>query len=528
MKKLTHPSRRFFHRALTASLLAVLIHTPAYTQSPPGVGNTQSAIDRQTERAQQRAASNAQNRAIAAQNQTLDRVHQQAEKQAERAQQQAERVQVQADRAQAQTGRAVGRIAAAGDNRNSPPVVDTILNADARRNPASTPLPAQLAVSQTNRPTPFVEVTVETNVRVIEREWIMLVTESQRSQLQTDAPQLMRFLTQTSNLAVLESYLLKFSVPPDLDADGALLALVPESMRTLMDRNHVYALQDGSETARGGEAQALTLPMSPVCANPVSVGIIDSAIAAAHPAFAHHQAIISHRFINQEIAQPEGHGTAIASLLIGQGPGLNPLLPQGTLYSAAVVYSHGEYHQGTTAMHILQALDWLLAQDVGVINMSLTGPANRLLEQGINAAISRGKVIVAAAGNEGPHAPAAYPSAYEGVITATAVSSDRSIYRWANQGTHIDFASLGVSVTTARSDGSFGRESGTSMATPVVSAFLACALSAGHKSVAQALDELRAVAVDLGAPGRDPVFGYGLLHPSSAYASENSVASGGR
>src|SRR5690606_7888972 len=137
------------------------------------------------------------------------------------------------------------------------------------------------------------------------------------------------------------------------------------------------------------------------------------------------------------------------------------------------------YHQATTALHILQALDWLIAQEVGVINMSLTGPANRLLEQGINAAISRGKVIVAAAGNHGPHGPPVYPAAYPGVITATAVSSNRSIYRWANQGDHIDFASIGVSVSTARADGSFGQESGTSMAAPVVTAFVACAMAAG-------------------------------------------------
>ena len=129
------------------------------------------------------------------------------------------------------------------------------------------------------------------------------------------------------------------------------------------------------------------------------------------------------------------------------------------------------------------------------------------------AAQRNGKVIVAAAGNEGPFAEPLYPAAYDGVIAVTAVAVDGSVYRWANQGDHVEFSALGVSVPTARADGSIGRESGTSLATPVISAFLACELLQQRGDIGRALDSLRTRALDLGATGRDPVFGHGLLHP---------------
>jgi minor extracellular protease Epr len=261
----------------------------------------------------------------------------------------------------------------------------------------------------------------------------------------------------------------------------------------------------------------LTLPMSSVCNRAVSVGMIDSAVRADHPAFApggRRTPLVTRAFIDRNLVQPAGHGTAVAGVMVGHTQGLQPLLPNATLYSASVIYAQDAYNQWATVLNLMQALDWLISiEELHVINISMTGPPNRLLARGVAAAQRRGKVIVAAAGNDGPFAPALYPAAYEGVITATAVAVDTSVYRWANQGEHVDFAALGVSVVTARGDGTVGAESGTSMATPIISAFFACEMAAQNGDAARALDRLRARATDLGAPGRDPVFGHGLLHP---------------
>ena len=122
--------------------------------------------------------------------------------------------------------------------------------------------------------------------------------------------------------------------------------------------------------------------------------------------------------------------------------------------------------------------------------------------------------IVAAAGNEGPAASPRFPAAYKEVIAATAVDSNNDIYRWANQGEYIDFSALGVLVKTARvSNGSsyeYGLESGTSIATPVVTAKVACQI-VKDKAKKTIISNLELEAIDLGEPGRDPVYGYGKL-----------------
>jgi len=529
--------------SLTGSILLSLMAQAANPELAPRID---AVIDRQVERAQRQAeqrvpqiVDQAQERVAA---QAQDRAAEQARQRSSEQIEQRATVQVQnraagqiEDRAAGQVDRTAAQIpnnpadhvrdrAAPVQNRISGPLPprspDQLLPVPIPgsaqtpavfQRPDSAPPAEHLAQSRQN--SAFVEIMIEPNIRVLEREWVMLLTASQRDVLVLDAPELMRYHVQTSPFQALDSFLLRFRVPPGLDSTELMQQMVPETMRDLLDRNHIYSTQTG----RTELSDELSLPMASVCSDPVSIGMIDTAVDSKHTAFAARSGraagLVSRHFIAEDIEIPIGHGTAIAGILVGRGPDFNPLLPNGTLYSASVVYSQGENHQGVTVMHLLEALDWLISQDVSVINMSLTGPANRLLEQGVNAASARGKVIVAAAGNHGPHAPALYPAAYEGVITATAVARDRSIYRWANQGDHIDFAAIGVAVPTPGDAQHSGHQSGTSMAAPVVSAFMACALAESRQDRQQALFILKKRAVDLGEPGHDPIFGHGLLHP---------------
>ena len=89
---------------------------------------------------------------------------------------------------------------------------------------------------------------------------------------------------------------------------------------------------------------------------------------------------------------------------------------------------------------IVRAVDWLHSQGVRVVNISLAGPYNKILDRGLEAAAERGMVIVAAAGNEGAGAPPRYPAAFDYVIAVTAVDADLRVYRRAGAGDHIDFA----------------------------------------------------------------------------------------
>ncbi|MGD9662374.1 MAG: S8 family serine peptidase, partial [Porticoccaceae bacterium] len=186
------------------------------------------------------------------------------------------------------------------------------------------------------------------------------------------------------------------------------------------------------------------------------------------------------------------------------------LVPNATLYAAAIFYGRDAYSQGATLDAMLAALQWLAEEQVPVINMSLAGPPNTLLERAVVALSGQQIQIVAAAGNEGPAAPPLYPAAYPEVVAVTAVDETGKIYRWANRGKHVDFAARGVGVLTARGQQEYGLESGTSMAAALVSARLACA-QATSDNVAEALEILIRATEDLGEPGHDSVFGHGLL-----------------
>lgn len=465
-------------------------------------------LQQQTERAQQQAE-RVQEQAQRAQQQT-ERTQQQAERtleQAERVQQQTDRVQNRAEQAQQQLERSVNATEAV--QRRLPGSLEQLPEAATRQRE----LPDQVNAEPDAREPAFVDIRLDPEIRIISSEWVMLLDAGQHQQLEREAPELMRFLEQTRRFEALDSDILTFRVPPDLDSEAAMRELVPEALQELLDRNHLYGVRRGPD----GEATALSTPTPSVCKEDLSIGMIDSAVDWQHPAFSGLQQPagrwVERSFRNSESQINMVHGTAIASLFLGEGAGMSPLLPNARLYNASVMYSQEAGHQGSSVVQLLEALDWLLTQPPRVINMSLAGPENRLLERGISAALDHDRVIVAAVGNGGPHDATQFPAAYEGVIAVTAVDRYQDIYRWANRGPHVDFSALGVDVPVALASGDYGKQSGTSMAAPVVSAFMACALASEETAPARALQKLRARAVDLGAPGHDPVFGHGLLHP---------------
>jgi subtilisin family serine protease len=292
-----------------------------------------------------------------------------------------------------------------------------------------------------------------------------------------------------------------------LDSKEALEQLLPKGLMQKLERHHVYSSQT-AHTSLTSSASALQSSKLH-CNMPVKIGLLDTAIDLQHPAFKQ-QKIKAQNFVVEGAVTPKNHATAVAGVLIGNHEQLRPRLSKAELYSAEVFYARNEYSQGAALDALLQGLNWLAEQKAPVINMSLTGPHNDILELAIKQLSKQKIALVAAAGNNGPAAPAAYPAAYEEVIAVTAVDEKGEIYRWANQGDYIDFAAHGVSVLTTQSPDKVGYESGTSLAAPVVAAAIGCGISEG-KLVSDIVIQLKKVANDLGAKGKDPVFGYGWL-----------------
>lgn len=187
-------------------------------------------------------------------------------------------------------------------------------------------------------------------------------------------------------------------------------------------------------------------------------------------------------------------------------------MPEAELITAEVFRQRDKTHTETTAELLILSLDWLAAQKVSVINISLGGMRNLLLEIALKQVMSLGISAVAAAGNNGTKAPYVYPAAQPGVIAVTALDAERAGYIDANHGDYIDFSAPGVDVIVAKAGGGMIYRSGTSYAAPFVTVALANIKSHYKGSLLQYYERLKRAATDLGKHGYDIQFGWGLIN----------------
>lgn len=206
------------------------------------------------------------------------------------------------------------------------------------------------------------------------------------------------------------------------------------------------------------------------------IGLIDGGVAGGG-------AVVEQRAFSSPAPVASSHGAAVTSLLTRTAPGAR-------LYVADI---YGGAPTGGSSAALARALSWLADERVSVINVSLVGPSNQIVQATVARVIQRGVVIVAAVGNDGPAARPLYPSAYDGVIGVTGVDERGRVLPEAGRGPQVDFAALGIHADP--------RVRGTSFASPIVAGLIATS----------SLQRVRSAAQDLGARGRDNTYGEGLL-----------------
>ena len=367
-------------------------------------------------------------------------------------------------------------------------------------------LPSVLPILTRQGQKAFNDIQLDDGFRAVEGQWLVTGTAAELARL--DQPGIT--VLERRELTGLGMTVVRFRVTAELDSHNALQDALPE-LADRLDRNHIYAPQTG---AKEPLSETKVPQWRSLCTAPVRVGMVDTSIATDHRVFESAQ-VVQERFlalaeVDGTLTEPATHGTAVASLLVGNRPGQWPArLPQATIFNASVFYDRDRTLSGATLGHLLEGLNWLAGQDLSVINISLTGPDNQLLAAAVSRLRERGVLMVAAVGNQGPSAPPLYPAAYTDVIGVTAVDSSGKLYRWANRGEQVMFASNGVTVPVAHPDAGMVADSGTSLASPVVAAALAC--QRNELSEDKAIGALINAAKDLGRPGRDTEFGHGFL-----------------
>lgn len=298
-----------------------------------------------------------------------------------------------------------------------------------------------------------------------------------------------------------------FRVPQGTTPLQAVQQLRAQAPELWIDLNHRLTLQGGD--ARSYPRRMIGWPAAVSgCGQGVRIGLVDGPLPESHPLLAD-AAIERHAFVTHGVKSgPTDHALAIAAILAGgEGQGMTSA---AELYVAEVMRQRDEDHVDTTVDWLIQGLDWLVKQHVELVNLSLGGPRNLILEAAVQRLLEQEIAIVAAAGNQGPSAEPVYPAASQGVIAVTAIDAERQLYRHANQGDYISFAAPGVDIWVPRGEaGAF--VSGTSYAAPYVTALLAAHRQRQPQADWTAnLQMLIDGSQDLGQPGRDRQFGYGL------------------
>jgi membrane-anchored mycosin MYCP len=264
----------------------------------------------------------------------------------------------------------------------------------------------------------------------------------------------------------------------------------------------------------------------------VTVAVIDSGVDATNPQL--RRAVLKgHDFLlgagaGDGRTDCVAHGTAVASIIAAApaaGTGFVGLAPGARILPIRVT-EIGDGPSGSgragTAAGLAQAIRTGVRDGARVLNISMVlYRDDAQVRQAVREAVQAGVVVVAAAGNEharstGPD-PVPYPAAYPGVIGVGAIDENGSRADASQVGSYVDITAPGADVTAAVPVNGLGYFSGTSFATPFVSATAALILSRYPRAqvgdVAARLTGTADPAPDA-LPGTQ--YGYGVLNPYRA------------
>jgi subtilisin/minor extracellular protease Epr len=262
----------------------------------------------------------------------------------------------------------------------------------------------------------------------------------------------------------------------------------------------------------------------------INVAIIDTGINYNHPDLRDNYKG-GYDFVNDD-ADPvddNGHGTHCAGIIAAEDNdiGVISVAPEANLYSLKMLDSTGSGY----ISDLIAAIEWAIetrkdtdtSNDIQIISMSLGSNSGvTALETTCSQAYYSGILLVAAAGNDGNTRGTGdsvdYPAAYRSVIAIAATDSKDKRASFSSTGPAVELAAPGVNILSTYQDG-LTSLSGTSMACPHVAGTAALVLAANPSFTnGNIRNRLAKTATDLGARGRDKLYGYGLVNAKAAAA----------
>jgi len=377
--------------------------------------------------------------------------------------------------------------------------------------------------TQKSKQTPVVDKTYVAKEVLIEVEGTL--TDAQADAL---ARQHRLTRTQSQSFALTNSTFFRWTIPDNRPVDTVVRELVAGGRVKSAQRNNIFKVQQDSTTpaakSEGDPAQYALAKMRLPEAHALSVGanvtvaVIDSGIDVTHPELA---GVIEGTFDALNNGEgPHPHGTSIAGVIASHAK-LMGTAPSSRLLA---IRAFGAQKTGaeSSSFVILKSLDYALAKNARIINMSFAGPYDPAMERALAAAAAKNIVLIAAAGNAGAKSPPLYPAADRNVIAVTATDQADKLFVQSNRGSYVAIAAPGVDILSPAPDGKYQMSSGTSLSAAFVSGVAALMIARNPSiSPGEIRDTLMSTARDLGPTGRDDQFGAG---EADAFSAVSAVA----
>lgn len=303
--------------------------------------------------------------------------------------------------------------------------------------------------------------------------------------------------------------------------------LVADASVRAVQLNFRYFLQDQKKTLTEGDAAQyavaqLRLPQAHALVRGmnVTIAVIDSGIDAKHPELVNSVAESFDALGSKEGAHV--HGTGIAGAIVAHAR-LMGSAPEARLLGIRA-FGGGTGGAESTSFVILKGLNYAAEHGAQIINMSFAGPKDPLIERGVAATAARGILMVAAAGNAGAKSPPLYPAANPNVIAVSGTDAQEKLFAASNRGNHIAISAPGADIFLPAPDEKYQITSGTSFSAAYVSGVAALML---ERNPQLKPNDIRAIltrtARDLGAPGRDDLFGAGRADAFAAVTASTAA-----
>jgi hypothetical protein len=215
-----------------------------------------------------------------------------------------------------------------------------------------------------------------------------------------------------------------------------------------------------------------------------------------------------------EAVTVNGHGTAVASLIVGNHGESQGIAPAAELLSIRIGDENGSSNSFLLAEGIVTAVD----EGAQLINISMGSEGDSaLVRDAVAYAAENGVLIIASSGNDGLDSPS-FPAGYESVVAVGAVDRGSDYLNFSNEGSALD--APGYSLNAAWTDERFILFTGTSASAPIVSGAVIATMSEMGLPAAQAYELVVANLNEAGAPGNDPFYGEGILNVGRVMNSE--------